>query len=224
MLESLRYPEMEKLFGIFFVLMLHGAALYGLWGYREISIPDEANVLMVNLINPPAPQPPKPQQLLAKTPVVIPDGPYAPPHMIEALLLPQPLDAREPQQLLAETQVVIPDEQVAHASPSVIEALPLPQPVLLSGELSVACPERPPPDYPGLSMRMNEQGKVVLRVEIGEDGRVANVEVKTSSGFRRLDDAALSAVKTWRCKPSVRNGVAVRAVALQPFNFILEGS
>ena len=75
-----------------------------------------------------------------------------------------------------------------------------------------------------LSKRMNEQGKVVLRVELGEDGRVANAEVKTSSGYRRLDDAALNTVKTWRCKPAMRNGVAMRAVALQPFNFILEGS
>jgi protein TonB len=103
----------------------------------------------------------------------------------------------------------------------VIEAPP--EPVVLASELSVNCPERSPPDYPSQSMRMNEQGKVVLRVELGEDGRVATAEVKTNSGYRRLDEAALNAVKTWRCKPSVRNGVAFRAVALQPFNFVLEG-
>ncbi|MDE2309472.1 MAG: energy transducer TonB, partial [Betaproteobacteria bacterium] len=90
------------------------------------------------------------------------------------------------------------------------------------GELSVSCPERAPPEYPTFAKRMNEQGKVVLRVELGEDGRVANATVKTSSGHQRLDTAALSAVKAWRCKPSVRNGVAVRAMAMQPFNFILE--
>ena len=94
---------------------------------------------------------------------------------------------------------------------------------MLSGELSVSCPERSPPDYPMLARRMNEQGKVVLRVELGEDGRVANATVKTSSGHQRLDAAALNVVKTWRCKPAVQDGVAVRAVALQPFSFILEG-
>jgi protein TonB len=104
----------------------------------------------------------------------------------------------------------------------VVPQLP-PQPLVLSGELSVVCPERTPPDYPSISTRMNEEGKVILRVELGEDGRVVSAEVKSSSGYRRLDEAALSAVKNWHCKPSVHNGVAVRAIALQPFNFMLEG-
>jgi protein TonB len=47
--------------------------------------------------------------------------------------------------------------------------------------------------------------------------------VKSSSGFPRLDEAALSAVKSWRCTPASRNGVALRSFALQPFNFTLKG-
>ena len=216
MLEPLRSLKREQLIGLLFVLAFHGAALYGLWSYRIIPTPDEAITLMVNLINPPPPEQPKPPKprppeppppehlhLAVEAPVVLPDEPVVyvppPPPVVEAPPPPQP-------------------------SAPLVEAPPLPpQPVMLSGELSVSCPERSPPVFPSLSMRMNEQGKVVLRVELGEDGRVANAEVKTSSGYRRLDDAALNAVRTWRCKPSVRNGVAVRAVALQPFNFILEG-
>ncbi len=72
-------------------------------------------------------------------------------------------------------------------------------------------------------MRMNEQGKAVLRVELAEDGSIVHVEVKSSSGYKRLDEAALSVVRTWRCKPAMKNGVAVRSTALQPFNFIMEG-
>jgi protein TonB len=30
-------------------------------------------------------------------------------------------------------------------------------------------------------------------------------------------------VKNWRCHPALRNGEPVRAVALQPFDFILKG-
>jgi protein TonB len=70
---------------------------------------------------------------------------------------------------------------------------------------------------------LNEQGRVVLRVELGVDGYVSNVAFKTRSGFNRLDEAAVAAVKIWRCKPAYRGGVAVDAIALQPFDFILEG-
>lgn len=230
MLESLRSVGREKLFGLLFVVALHGVALYGLWSYRIIPTPMDAITLMVNLINPPPPEqvkppkpvppkiepllrpsepPPEPQQLVAETPVVVPDEPvvYAPPPPLQPVV-----------------EVPLPVAYVPPSPPPVVEAPPSPsQPVMLSGELSVACPERSPPVYPMLSKRMNEQGRVVLSVELGEDGRVANAEVKTSSGHRRLDEVALNTVKAWRCKPSVRNGIAVRAMALQPFNFILEG-
>jgi protein TonB len=60
-------------------------------------------------------------------------------------------------------------------------------------------------------------------VELDGEGKIAAVAFKTRSGFARLDEAAVSAVKTWRCRPAMREGVAVPAVALQPFDFILEG-
>ncbi len=211
MLEFLPRIEGEKLVGLLFVLVLHGAALYGLWSYRIIPTPDEAITLMVNFINPPPPEqskPPKPE-------------PPKPPK-------PRPIEPPEHLHLAAEAPVVLPDEPVVFVPPPapvvVVSPLPLlpPQPVMLSNELSVSCPERSPPDYPMFAKRMNEQGRVVLRVELGEDGRVANATVKTSSGYQRLDAAALGAVKTWRCKPAMQNGAAVRAVALQPFSFILE--
>lgn len=228
--EILSRIKSEKLVGLLFVLVLHGAALYGLWSYRIIPTTDEAITLMVNLINPPPPEQPKPPQ--PKRPQ--PEQPRPP--------KPQPIEPPPPehQHLVVEAPVVQPDEPVAYAPPpppsppvaeaaTVGEASPVaeapalpPQPVMLSGDLSVSCPERAPPEYPAFAKRMNEQGKVVLRVELGEDGRVANATVKISSGHQRLDAAALNAVRTWRCKPFVRNGVAVRAVALQPFSFILE--
>ena len=201
----LRNLKPEHIAGLLFVLALHGGVLYELWSYRVISTPDEAITLMVNLINPPAPEQPVPRRPVPPKTVKSPPHP-APPH-------------------LAAAPVVLPNEPVAYVPPPpppVVVAPQMPaQPLILSGELSVVCPDRSAPDYPKISMRMNEQGKVVLRVELGEDGRIAHAEVKTSSGFSRLDAAALNAVKTWHCKPSVRNGVATRAVALQPLNFIL---
>jgi protein TonB len=79
------------------------------------------------------------------------------------------------------------------------------------------------PNYPSTSRRQNEQGQVVLRVELDESGHISAARVSTSSGYKRLDEAGLAAIKNWQCNPSTRNGVAVRAIALQPFDFILEG-
>jgi len=208
MFDSLRKLTSEQWFGLTLVIVLHGAALFVLWSYRILPTPDAAATLMVNLINPPAPEKPEPE----------PPKPQP---------KPRPIEPPKPQQLVALAPVVLPDEPVAPPpppAPIVIETPPLPpQPVMLSGELSVICPERSPPSYPAHSMRMNEQGRVVLLVELNTEGRVANVQVRTASGYRRLDEAAVSAVRDWRCKPAIRNGVAVFATALQPFVFVLEG-
>jgi protein TonB len=201
MFKLLRNLKQEQLIGLLFVLALHGAAFYMLWSYHIIPSADEALTLMVNMIDESPSEKPKPPKLEYKP-------------------VPKPLEPI-PQPLVAETPVVSPQDAVVYSPPPVIEVAP--QPVVLSGNLSAACPDRSPPEYPAFSKRLNEQGKVVLQVVLGEDGRVANAEVKTSSGFQRLDDAALNAVRTWRCKPSMRNGFAVRAIALQPLNFILEG-
>lgn len=97
-------------------------------------------------------------------------------------------------------------------------------PITLSSELSVSCPKLNAPSYPAISRRMGEEGKLVLRVELDENGRIDDAKVINSSGYERLDTAALTAVKSWQCNPSRRNGQPIRAVALQPFNFVLQGN
>jgi protein TonB len=67
-------------------------------------------------------------------------------------------------------------------------------------------PEQPAnPAYPPMSKRMGEQGKVVVRVLIGADGLPQKADIRTSSGFERLDQAALAtAVMRWRYVPGKR--------------------
>jgi protein TonB len=96
-------------------------------------------------------------------------------------------------------------------------------PVNLKTELAVTCPKRSPPVYPFSARTRGEEGQVVLRVELDEEGRLQTARVETSSGSPRLDTAALAAVKTWRCTPASRDGAPARAVALQSFVFKLEG-
>lgn len=62
----------------------------------------------------------------------------------------------------------------------------------------------PKPRYPAISRRLGERGKVLLEVLILTDGSVGEIAVKTSSGFPRLDSAALEAVRRWRFQPARR--------------------
>jgi protein TonB len=81
----------------------------------------------------------------------------------------------------------------------------------------------PAPDYPSVSRRLGEQGKVLLRVQITADGAADSVALQTSSGSTRLDQAALEAVKKWRFVPAKRGGQAVSASVVVPVSFSIEG-
>jgi protein TonB len=80
----------------------------------------------------------------------------------------------------------------------------------------------PKPPYPALSKRLGEQGKVVVRVLIGVDGTAQQAEIRTSSGYDRLDQAALATVLKWRYVPGRRGGVAEAMWFNVPINFVLE--
>lgn len=54
------------------------------------------------------------------------------------------------------------------------------------------------PVYPATSRRLGEEGTTRLRVMVDESGRPRDVQVQASSGFARLDQAAIEAVKRWR--------------------------
>lgn len=76
--------------------------------------------------------------------------------------------------------------------------------------------------YPQESRRAGEEGQVLIRVLVGTTGEVEAVGVHKSSGFMRLDDAALAAVAKAKYKPRVRDGVAVRSYQVAPVSFILQ--
>ena len=82
--------------------------------------------------------------------------------------------------------------------------------------------QNPRPPYPAISRRMNEQGKTTVRVLIGSDGQPQRAEISKSSGFARLDDAAIATVMRWRFVPGKRGGVAEAMWFNVPINWVLE--
>lgn len=207
----------EQAAGFALVLALHAAALYGLMKHRMIPLPDKVETLFVNFIQPPEQPKPEPLKLPEPPKPVKPEKPR-PPEPHRHLVVNAPAAASD-----YVMPPPPPPEPVVEAPPPPSAPAPRPVgPVSLSGELALACPTRTPPAYPALSRRMGETGKVVLRVELDTDGRVDAARVASSSSYKRLDEAALNAVRTWRCNPPLRDGQPVRAVALQPFQFNLE--
>lgn len=80
----------------------------------------------------------------------------------------------------------------------------------------------PAPAYPRLSRRMGEQGTVILRVFISADGRAEKAEIRTSSGYARLDETALATVQRWRYVPGKRAGVVEAMWFNIPIRFVLD--
>lgn len=107
------------------------------------------------------------------------------------------------------TQAVEP--KVAHtqeAAAPVVQALPAPpaQPKTISGIEYIQPPKL---EYPAISRRMGEAGKVTLRVLVNEKGRAEKVEIEKTSGFQRLDEAARQALLRALFKPYIEDGKAL---------------
>ena len=67
------------------------------------------------------------------------------------------------------------------------------------------------PTYPPASRRAGEQGTVRLKVLVDTNGRPSNVAVTQSSGFARLDEAAVQAVRKWRFEAATDGSKKIQA-------------
>jgi periplasmic protein TonB len=161
-----------------------------------------------------------------------------PPAVIEASFVEQaPAEAQPP------PPVYVPPEQVAYVLPAPevaisveVETIPAPPvetnaiqepgPRALTPPLveSVEYVRTPLPVYPRESSRRKEHGTVLLRVLVDTGGRPAQVRVERSSGFERLDNSALEAVRRWLFRPHEVNGIAQSVQVLVPIEFTRRSS
>jgi protein TonB len=201
----------EHVVGGVLVAALHAAALWGLASHRLIALPPSTPTLFVDLIAPQAQVTPRPVPLAPAEPRPQRTEPPRPSEVVSSAAQGAPGDPALPLPAVAPVIAVAPAPTRAG-------------PVALAGELAVACPERSAPDYPLAARRRNETGTALLHVELDEKGQVVAATVLESSGHPRLDEAALAAVRRWRCTSAQRHGQAVRATARQAFNFVLQGN
>ena len=82
----------------------------------------------------------------------------------------------------------------------------------------------PKPHYPLASRRLREQGLVVVKLCVNEQGDIGEVGLTKSSGFQNLDQSALKALSQWRFTPITSNSTNLFAQCFQtPVQFTLEG-
>lgn len=101
-----------------------------------------------------------------------------------------------------------PLEKIAHsapvaAAPAAAPTLARAAPVVPPSRVDASCEK---PRYPPASVRLREEGVVGVRLLIDENGRVVSGSVEKSSGYKRLDDAALAGLSLCKFKPATLNG------------------
>lgn len=77
----------------------------------------------------------------------------------------------------------------------------------------------PAPLYPALSKRNRETGTVLLLVNVSPEGNATSVTLHQSSGYDRLDQAAIQAVTRWRFVPGMRGQSVISATVIVPISF-----
>jgi protein TonB len=80
----------------------------------------------------------------------------------------------------------------------------------------------PKPPYPPASRQAREEGVVLLRVNVTEQGRTSSVRVMRSSGFARLDESARVTVQRWRFRPGRAGLLPVASEVDVPVRFSLD--
>lgn len=201
------------------VAALHGLAVFALLNVEPVAkAVGLQQPLMVSLLTVSPPESPKP--LPPKPQVQLPKPVTPPPILAAAEQAPSPIQVAPPPPEPVPLPVVLPAPESLPVKPVVAAAIPVPAPIV-PPRFDADYLDNPAPAYPGLSRRLGEYGRVLLRVYVNPDGGAAQVEVRESSGYERLDKAARDTVQRWRFVPARQGERGVAAWVLVPISFSL---
>jgi protein TonB len=224
-------PLASRSLGAAIALALHALAGVVLLNHEPArSVLFAAAPIMVELVTPPMVQPepqrpvtpvdtvppPKPKRVVKPRPVTAPrPKPSDPQPVIAAPPMPEVPAPKVPIVAQPEPAPVVAAPSPAPTPPAIVPVTP---PVFDASYL-----DNPPPAYPALSRRRGEQGSVMLRVLVSIFGKADEVQIRSSSGYARLDEAARNTVRGWKFVPAKRGEEPVAAWVLVPVSFRLEG-
>jgi periplasmic protein TonB len=220
--------SMERMIGVLAAVVMHAVLVAALIQrdrapLATITPPAPLMVGIVTAAKPAVPEPPQAVQPVPAKPKAAPVKPKP---------QPQPKRTSEP----AKREAVIaasgtgpssfsappadpPAPETAPAAQATrAESAPISPPHLNANYL-----DNPAPAYPAQSRSEGEQGKVLLRVLVNAHGGAEQVDIRRSSGYSRLDEAARIAVRQWKFVPAQQSGQPLSAWVLVPISFSLEG-
>ncbi len=184
-----------------------------------------AQPMQVSLIAPPAPEP-------EVVPIIEPPKPVVQPKPKLKKVVEKIKPIEVPAERMVEATTVEVKETTPEPVPAPVQeavemkAPPKVEPVVVEEKIEppkfgVAYLQNPEPEYPRMSKRLGEEGRVLLHVVVDTQGNPTEVTLKKTSGHERLDEAAIEAVKGWRFIPAMKNKVALIAAVDVPVKFSL---
>lgn len=227
---SSRSPVLRQWFAAGIIAMaLHALVWYGLRSSSSASTPVVISRIEVALIAPSQPGKPvaprvetqfvEPRQVQtlksSPTPPVLSNTPV----LSQTTVLPLQNDSAPPVPANVPVPASVPaqDRPASQKAAGASENEPLTAP-----QFNAAYLHNPTPVYPAAARRTGYEGTVVIRARIQIDGSADRVEIKKSSGYGVLDQAALEAVRKWRFIPARRGNEAVVEWVDIPLKFKLE--
>lgn len=243
--DELSAPHRTALIGL--VVVAHVAAWVG-GTYWPASVPvqEGAPPISVTLISdepvaaaaPPTPAAEAPADLVRPAPPVT--RPVAPPPLATKARTPQEATVAPPPPPKPAQDVPAPAPAAEAAPPAPVAANPAPAAAMQPGPATQATAQPPAPRllpssavrylvpptlaYPRISRDLGESGTVRLKVLVDEQGRPREVSLAQSSGYGRLDQAAMQAMRAARFQPHLEDGVARSVWVVAPLTFQLEES
>lgn len=200
----------RRLIGFVIVVAFHAAMGYALVTglARKIVevVRQPLETKIIEEVKPPPPDkpppPPPPPRMAAPPP------PFIPPPEVQVQVPQTTQSAISAVTTARPTEpIAAPGQRAAPVAAPAPRAAPVRVPAVVEAR---ACDK---PEYPSASLRAQETGIVLLAFLIDTNGSVLESKVERSSGFRRLDDAALKALTLCKFRPATIDGKPERAWA-----------
>lgn len=180
----------------------------------------EVNTISVSLMVAPKKAELQPKPTPAPKPVVKTQKPVPIDNSVKSPIA--PIEKAQSEQKPLEENPAKAEQAAPTAGPTKVEDKAEAEPVYVAPKFGAEYLQNPAPEYPSLSRRRGEQGKVMLRVNVSAKGAAEVVAIEKTSGFDALDKAAIEAVKGWKFVPASSNNRAVSGVVIVPIRFSLD--